>query len=122
MIPQANITAWRAVAPWPDDAQIEQDLVLSRAVVELFQEQQPADQITLRGGTAMNKLFIAPASRYSEDIHLVQTQAGPEGPPIDAIRKRLDPWLGKPTRARAEGGFSLGGFNSETQRGWRSFA
>jgi hypothetical protein len=31
MIPQANITAWRNVAPWPDDAQVEQDLVLSRA-------------------------------------------------------------------------------------------
>jgi hypothetical protein len=33
MIPQANITAWRASAPWPDDAQVEQDLVLSSAVV-----------------------------------------------------------------------------------------
>ena len=107
MIPQANITAWRAFAPWSDDAQVEQDLVLSRAVVELFHEPQLADHIALRGGTSLNKLFVIPASRYSEDIDLVQTQAGPAGPLIDAIRKKLDPWLGKPTRGRAEGGFSL---------------
>ncbi|NLE41542.1 MAG: nucleotidyl transferase AbiEii/AbiGii toxin family protein, partial [Lentisphaerae bacterium] len=37
MIQQAYITAWRAVAPWPDDAQVEQDLALSRAVVQIFQ-------------------------------------------------------------------------------------
>ena len=27
MIPRAHVTAWRATAPWPTDAQIEQDLV-----------------------------------------------------------------------------------------------
>jgi hypothetical protein len=35
MIPRANITAWRTVAPWPIDAQVEQDLVISHALVEL---------------------------------------------------------------------------------------
>ena len=35
MIPRAHVTAWRASAPWPTDAQIEQDLVLSRALVEM---------------------------------------------------------------------------------------
>ena len=34
MIPRANIVAWRKAAPWADDAQVEQDLALSRAVVE----------------------------------------------------------------------------------------
>lgn len=38
MIPQAHLTAWRVAAPWGDDAQVEQDLVLSRAVVEIFAE------------------------------------------------------------------------------------
>ncbi len=107
MIPQATITTWRASAPWPDDAQVEQDLVLSRVVVELFTDSKLATRIALRGGTALNKLFIMPGVRYSEDIDLVQTKAGPAGPLIDSIRARLDPWLGKPTRARAEGGFSL---------------
>ena len=36
MIPRASITAWRGAAPWPDNTQIEQDLVLSRALIELF--------------------------------------------------------------------------------------
>jgi len=107
VIPQANITAWRTAAPWPDDAQVEQDLVLSRSVIELFGERELAGKIALRGGTALNKLFIQPAIRYSEDIDLVQTQAGPAGPLLDAIRARLDSWLGKPTRSRAEGGVSL---------------
>lgn len=107
MIPQAHITAWRAVAPWPDDAQVEQDLVLSRAAVELFADADLSELIALRGGTALNKLFVSPGVRYSEDIDLVQTKAGAAGPLIDAIRAKLDPWLGKPTRSRAEGGFSL---------------
>lgn len=34
MIPRAHITAWRSRAPWPSDAQIEQDLALSRALIE----------------------------------------------------------------------------------------
>jgi len=107
MIPQAHITAWRSVAPWADDAQVEQDLVLSRAVVTLFADADVSGKIALRGGTALYKLFITPGVRYSEDIDLVQTQAAPAGPLIDAIRAGLDPWLGKPTRDRAEGGFSL---------------
>ena len=28
LIPRAQVTAWRARAPWPSDAQIEQDLIL----------------------------------------------------------------------------------------------
>lgn len=107
MIPQACITAWRSVAPWPDDAQVEQDLVLSRAVVTLFADADVSEKIALRGGTALYKLFVTPAVRYSEDIDLVQTQAAPAGPLIDAVRAALDSWLGKPTRDRAEGGFSL---------------
>ena len=31
MIPFDYITEWRAEAPWIDDAQVEQDLVISRA-------------------------------------------------------------------------------------------
>lgn len=107
MIPQANITAWRSVAPWADDAQVEQDLVLSRAVVELFSEAGLKDSIALRGGTAMNKLFISPACRYSEDIDLVQTEAAPIGAILDLIRGRLDAWLGRPQRSRAKGGATL---------------
>jgi len=107
VIPQAHITAWRASAPWPDDAQVEQDLVITRATIELFSTPGLTGRISLRGGTALHKLFLQPALRYSEDIDLVQTEAGPIGPTIDAIRSVLDPWLGKPTRHRSPGNASL---------------
>ncbi len=58
MIPRANVTAWRFYAPWPTDAQIEQDLVLSRALVELFRNSLVAETTAFRGGTALHKLFI----------------------------------------------------------------
>jgi hypothetical protein len=52
VIPRANITAWRAVAPWPANEQVEQDLVLSRALVVMFGEKDVADRVVFRGGTA----------------------------------------------------------------------
>ncbi len=107
MIPQANITSWRAHAPWADDAQVEQDLVLTRAVIELFSEPKLKDKIALRGGTALQKLFIRPPCRYSEDIDLVQTEAGPIGPVLDGCRATLDPWLGTPSRSRTHGSVVL---------------
>lgn len=107
MIPQANITAWRPHAPWADDAQVEQDLVLTRAVIELFSEPELKARIALRGGTALQKIFIQPPCRYSEDIDLVQSQSGPIGGLLDACRAQLDPWLGKPTRSRAAGSVAL---------------
>ena len=45
MIPRSLITAWRASAPWPTDAQVEQDLILSRAVVELFRNPIVAESL-----------------------------------------------------------------------------
>jgi predicted nucleotidyltransferase component of viral defense system len=98
VIPEAAITHWRNVAPWPQDAQVEQDLVLSRVLVEIFREPSLASTLLLRGGAALHKLFLSPARRYSEDIDLVQAAAGPIGPILDAIRERLDPFLGKPRR------------------------
>lgn len=99
MIPQAYITAWRATAPWPDDAQVEQDLALSRAVVELFSIPELHGKLALRGGTALNKLFFTEPVRYSEDIDLVQISPAAIGPILDAIRSKLDPWLGAPKRS-----------------------
>jgi hypothetical protein len=107
LIPQANITAWRASAPWADDAQVEQDLVLSRAAVELFADESLTGRVALRGGTSLHKLFLHPPHRYSEDIDLVQIEAGPIGSVIDAVRGKLDPWLGKPIRERGPGTVTL---------------
>ena len=91
MIPRAHVTAWRARAPWPTDAQIEQDLILSRAPVEMFSQPTLAQTLAFRGGTALHKLFLQQPGRYSEDIDLVQIDPGAIGPAIDSIRTALDP-------------------------------
>ena len=107
MIPRANITAWRAAAPWPDNMQVEQDLALSRALITMFHRPEVAEQAVFRGGTALHKLFFGQPGRYSEDIDLVQREAGPIGGLIDAIRRALDPWLGKPKWKQGQGRFTL---------------
>ncbi|MBK8975044.1 MAG: nucleotidyl transferase AbiEii/AbiGii toxin family protein [Planctomycetes bacterium] len=108
MIPRANITAWRASAPWPTDAQVEQDLVISRALAELYSHPALRDSLATRGGTALHELLLAAPGRHSEDIDLVQTAPGPIGPALDVIREALDPWLGTPgVGALARRGFRV---------------
>jgi len=107
VIPRAYLTQWRVRAPWARDEQVEQDLIISRAIVELFRTAEAARMYALRGGTALYKLYLSPPSRYSEDIDLVQVTAGPAGPMIDAIRQVLDSWLGEPRRVAKAGSFSL---------------
>lgn len=103
MIPFDYITEWRAQAPWVDDAQVEQDLVISRALVEIFRHPLLAESVALRGGTALSKLHLRPPARYSEDIDLVQATAEPAGPMMDALRAGLEPWLGKAKWKQGEG-------------------
>ena len=103
MIERDFIVAWRQQAPWPTDAQVEQDLVLSRALIEIFNHPLLSRELAFRGGTALHKLFLPKAARYSEDIDLVQIAAGPIGPVMTALRETLDPWLGVPRRSQSEG-------------------
>ena len=87
MIPLDYITAWRVNAPWPQLSQIEQDLIICRALVELYSHPVVAKNLAFRGGTALFKLHLLPA-RYSEDIDLVQMQAGPIGPIIECCTRK----------------------------------
>lgn len=103
MIQRAFITEWRAKAPWALDEQVEQDLILSRALVELYSDSVLQREVAFRGGTALHKLFLASPARYSEDIDLVQVEAGPIGAVMDAVHQRLDPWLGKPQWKQGRG-------------------
>lgn len=106
MIPALNIVAWSAVAPWAEPRQVEQDLTISRAIVELFADPFLRQALRFRGGTALNKLCFPTPIRYSEDIDLVRTAAGAIGPILDHARAALEPWLGpagfdrNPTTAR----------------------
>ena len=95
MIPETNITAWSITAPWAEPRQIEQDLIISRALVEIFNHDLLSTELRFRGGTALNKVIFPEPLRYSEDIDLVRTTAGPLGPLLDAMREVLESWLGQ---------------------------
>jgi hypothetical protein len=93
LIPASYIQEWSSKVPWPDSRQVEQDLIITRALCDLFNSPALAGKIALRGGTAINKLLFQQPLRYSEDIDLVQTQPEPIGATVDAIRDVLS-WLG----------------------------
>lgn len=85
MIPKPYIAEWQSHAPWKEFGQVEQDLIISRTLVEIFSDDFLRENLAFRGGTALHKLYLYPAPRYSEDIDLVQIQPGP----IKPIMKRL---------------------------------
>lgn len=95
MIPKIAITAWRSHVPWPEYDQVEQDLIISRALVELFNDSFLSDHLSFRGGTALHKLYLSPQSRYSEDIDLVQIKTEPIKETVIRISEALA-FLGKP--------------------------
>lgn len=89
MIPQRYIEEWKEYAPWPTYAQIEQDLIIARALVEIFSDDFLKKSLAFRGGTALHKLYLPPQVRYSEDIDLVQINSEPINPILKRIRERL---------------------------------
>lgn len=133
-----NIIAWGNVAPWAEQRQVEQDLVISRALVELFSDAFLKEALLFRGGTALNKLHFPEPFRYSEDIDLVRTTSGPIKPVLEHVRETLEPWLGGAAyrrsavapklifRVQAEDGATLrlkieiSIWETESLDGWRS--
>lgn len=85
MIPKRYIDEWRSQAPWPGIDQVEQDLIICKALVAIFSDEFLNENLAFRGGTALHKLYLNPAPRYSEDIDLVQIKEGP----IKPILKRI---------------------------------
>ncbi len=81
MIPAQNIVAWGNVVPWADPRQIEQDLIICRALIDIFTDESLRDALRFRGGTALNKLHFPAPLRYSEDIDLVRSHRADIGPP-----------------------------------------
>ena len=100
MIPASYIQEWSTKAPWPTSQQVEQDLIISRALCDLFNAPALAGKIAFRGGTAIHKLLFKQPLRYSEDIDLVQPQAEQIGATASAIREALS-WLGDCKREQA---------------------
>ena len=114
MIPRPHIAQWQDYAPWKQFSQVEQDLVISRTLVALFSDDFLRENLAFRGGTALHKLYLNPAPRYSEDIDLVQIKPGP----IKPIMKRIDEVIDffeedRRTDIRGHGAKALYRFNSE---------
>src|SRR5882762_2201445 len=95
-ITRRDVIAHQLVVPWPSQVQVEQDLLLCRAMVALFDDDFLSGQIAMRGGTLLHKVHLAPASRYSEDIDLVAVGTRPEEHIRRAVRRVLADVLGTP--------------------------
>lgn len=114
MIPKPYIAKWQEHAPWNEFSQVEQDLIISRTLVEIFSDDFLRENLAFRGGTALHKLYLNPAPRYSEDIDLVQIKEGP----IKPIMKRLNEVITffeekRTTQVRGHGAKALYRFTSE---------
>jgi predicted nucleotidyltransferase component of viral defense system len=114
MIPRPDIAKWQQHAPWKDFAQVEQDLIVSRTLVEIFSDEFLRENLAFRGGTALYKLYLSPAPRYSEDIDLVQIKPGPIKPIMQRIAEVVT-FFEEPrrTQVRGHGAKALYRFTSE---------
>ena len=98
MIPitRQDILFHQSIAPWSAQYQVEQDLLLCRAMTALFDDSFLSSQIAMRGGTLLHKVHFAPPARYSEDIDLVVVGSRPEEHIRRAVRRVLKNVLGPP--------------------------
>ncbi|MCU0771906.1 MAG: nucleotidyl transferase AbiEii/AbiGii toxin family protein [Verrucomicrobia bacterium] len=95
-ITRQDILAHQAIVPWGAQYQVEQDLLLCRTMVALFDDKFLSSQIAMRGGTLLHKVHLAPPARYSEDIDLVVVGTRPPDHIRRAIRRVLTDVLGAP--------------------------
>jgi predicted nucleotidyltransferase component of viral defense system len=113
MIPERYIKEWSEFLHWKSKEYIEQDLIICRALCALYNDEYLSKHLAFRGGTTLNKIYLNPQPRYSEDIDLVQIHAEPIKETIDSVRKALS-FLGKPIVKQKEHNNTLVfRFNSE---------
>ena len=70
MIPYDAVTAWGVGHPWPTREQVEQDLLLSRAICAIAADPYLGEELVFRGGTALHKLLLTEPLRYLSLIHI----------------------------------------------------
>ena len=87
MITEADVAHWQRRVPWPTLEQVEQDLVLSRLIVEIASHPLLGDELVFRGGTCLHKVWLDRPWRYSEDLDYVRRSPGGVGRVLDAIRE-----------------------------------
>jgi predicted nucleotidyltransferase component of viral defense system len=93
---QRDVLSHQVEVPWPNRRQVEQDLLLCRAMAAIFEDDFLRGQVAMRGGTLLHKVHLAPAARFSEDIDLVVCGDRPEDHIRKALRRVLMEVLGTP--------------------------
>jgi predicted nucleotidyltransferase component of viral defense system len=86
MIPNDAIVAWRRNVSWRAASDVEQDLLLSRLIIEIANDALLGTELIFRGGTCFHKLYLPMPLRYSEDLDYVRRTNSPIGPIFDALR------------------------------------
>jgi predicted nucleotidyltransferase component of viral defense system len=102
LLTRRDIIFHQSIVSWPNMRQVEQDLLLCRAMVALFEDDFLKTQIAMRGGTLLHKVHLAPAARYSEDIDLVVIGDRPDEHISKAIKRVLRDVLGRPSHSAWE--------------------
>jgi hypothetical protein len=87
VIAQAYLNEWASKAPWSQQIQIEQDLILSRLIVEIAQHELLGPELAFRGGTCLHKLHLSAPLRYSEDLDYVRGAHSGIKPYLTALRE-----------------------------------
>ncbi len=74
------------IRPWPNRDQIEQDLLLARMIIAIYEHPLLKLELAFRGGTCLHQVHLSSPLRYSEDLDFVRTTHTPIGPVLDALR------------------------------------
>lgn len=90
MIPAPSITAWATTRPWPSRPAIEQDLLLARTVVAIYEHPYLRDELAFRGGTCLHQVHLPVPRRYSEDLDFVRRTRTGIGAVLDGLREVAD--------------------------------
>jgi predicted nucleotidyltransferase component of viral defense system len=87
VIPEPTITAWGTQRPWPNRAAIEQDLLLARLIVAIYEHPFLSQDLVFRGGTCLHQVHLPQPLRYREDLDFVRRTHDGIGPLFDALRE-----------------------------------
>jgi predicted nucleotidyltransferase component of viral defense system len=107
MIPDIFVEMWSKSVSWQTLSMVEQDLLLSRVIINLYSDDHIKESLVFRGGTALNKIYLTPPARYSEDLDFVQRNKEPIGFTIDRIKQILFPLFGEPKWKVTERGVKI---------------
>jgi predicted nucleotidyltransferase component of viral defense system len=90
VIPEPSITAWSTTRPWPSRPAIEQDLLLARTVVAIYEHPYLRNELAFRGGTCLHQVHLPTPRRYSEDLDFVRRTRTGIGTVLDSLREIAD--------------------------------